>query len=91
MCVPVTLARRFTCKALFFRVVMLGSTQRSLPCEVRSILSWFFAAVQKLLQISKFSLTGYRECSPSFVWVSVLRREATANLATGCRNNPDTI
>jgi hypothetical protein len=31
-----------------------------------------FAAVQKLLQISIFSLTGYRECSQSFVWVGVL-------------------
>jgi hypothetical protein len=51
---------------------MLGSNQRPLPCEVRSILSWLFAAVQKFLQISIFSLTGYRECSPLFVWVGVL-------------------
>jgi len=51
---------------------MLGSNQRPLPCEGRSLLSWLFAAVQKLLQISIFSLTGYRECSPLFVWVGVL-------------------
>jgi hypothetical protein len=56
----------------FYEWAMLGSNQRPLPCEVRSITSWLFAAVQKLLQISIFSLTGYRECSQSFVWVGVL-------------------
>ena len=58
--------------AIYLEWAMLGSNQRPLPCEVRSILSWLFAAVQKFLQISIFSLTGYRECSPLFVWVGVL-------------------
>jgi hypothetical protein len=34
-------------------------------------MSWLFADVQKLLQISIFSLECYRECSPLFTWVSV--------------------
>ena len=34
-------------------------------------MSWLFADVPKLLQISIFSLTGYRECSPLFAWVGV--------------------
>jgi hypothetical protein len=64
---------RFSCKmTLFPKWAMLGSNQRPLPCEVRSILSWLFAAVQKLLQISIFSLEDHRECSPLFVWVGVL-------------------
>src|SRR5919112_5988024 len=35
-------------------------------------MSWLFVGVQKLLQISIFSLAGYRECSQLFVWVGVL-------------------
>ena len=56
----------------FWEWAMLGSNQRPLPCEIKSITSWLFTAVQKLLQISIFSLTGYRECSLSFVWVGIL-------------------
>jgi hypothetical protein len=32
---------------LFPKWAMLGSNQRPLPCEVRSITSWLFAGVQK--------------------------------------------
>ena len=56
----------------FNKWAMLGSNQRPLPCEVRSILSWLFAAVQKLLQISGFLSGTLRACSPMFVWVGVL-------------------
>ena len=35
-------------------------------------MSWLFAVVQKLLQISKFSLAGHRVCSLLFSWVGVL-------------------
>jgi hypothetical protein len=35
-------------------------------------MSWWFAAVQKLLQISIFSLAGYRVCSLLFAWDGVL-------------------
>jgi hypothetical protein len=51
---------------------MLGSNQRPLPCEVRSVLSWLFAAVQKYLQISIFFLRSCRPCSSLFAWVGVL-------------------
>src|SRR5215218_5377072 len=34
-------------------------------------MSWLFAGVQKFLQISIFSLTGYRGCSPLFARVGV--------------------
>src|SRR5215213_10182711 len=56
---------------IFWEWAMLGSNQRPLPCEVRSIMSWLFATVQKYLQISIFSLRGYRKCSLLFVWVGV--------------------
>ena len=35
-------------------------------------MSWLFAAVQKLLQISIFFLRSCRSCSSLFVWVGVL-------------------
>src|SRR5918994_1860588 len=51
---------------------MRGSNQQLLPCEVRSIMSWLFAAVQKCLQIRIFFLRFCRLCSSLFVWVGVL-------------------
>jgi hypothetical protein len=51
---------------------MLGSNQRPLPCEGRSITSWSFATVQKHLQTGTFSVNMSRVCSPLFVWVGVL-------------------
>jgi hypothetical protein len=51
---------------------MLGSNQRPLPCESRSITSWLFAGVQKDLQNRAFVGRGIRVCSPLFVWVGVL-------------------
>jgi hypothetical protein len=51
---------------------MLGSNQRPLPCEVRSVMSWLFAGVQKYLQISTFLLRSYRPCSSLFAGVGVL-------------------
>jgi hypothetical protein len=62
----------FTSFAGIYWWAMLGSNQRPLPCECRSIMSWLFVTVQKYLQISIFSLRGYGECSPLFVWVGVL-------------------
>jgi hypothetical protein len=50
---------------------MLGSNQRPLPCEVRALLSWMFAVVQKYLQISIFFLRPCCPCSSMFVWVGV--------------------
>jgi hypothetical protein len=51
---------------------MLGSNQRPLPCEGRSITPWLFAAVQKYLQMRAFFSSGIRACSQLFVWVGVL-------------------
>jgi hypothetical protein len=51
---------------------MLGSNQRPLPCEVRSILSWLFAAVHNRLQNRPFVSGSIHVCSPLFVWVGVL-------------------
>jgi hypothetical protein len=51
---------------------MLGSNQRPLPCEDRSITSWLFAGVQKCLQNRPFVGRGIRACSPLFGWVGVL-------------------
>jgi hypothetical protein len=56
----------------FYEWAMLGSNQRPLPCEGRSITLWLFATVQKYLQNSAFSLSRSRVCSPLFVWVGVL-------------------
>jgi hypothetical protein len=53
------------------KLAMLGSNQRPLPCEVRSVTSWLFADVQKVLQISGFLSGTLRACSPMFVWVGV--------------------
>src|SRR5215217_7698095 len=41
------------------------------PCKGESTTSRLFADVQKLLQITIFSLIGFRECSPLFVQVGV--------------------
>jgi hypothetical protein len=51
---------------------MLGSNQRPLPCEGRSIRSQLFAGVQKHLQNSVFTSGNICDCSPLFVWVGVL-------------------
>ncbi len=51
---------------------MLGSNQRPLPCESRSVISQLFASVQKSLQISILSLVSYRRRPPLFAWVGVL-------------------
>ncbi len=51
---------------------MLGSNQRPLPCEGRSITSWLFATVQKYLQTGTFILSDCRHCSQLFAWVGVL-------------------
>jgi len=51
---------------------MLGSNQRPLPCESRSITSWLFAGVQKYLQINGFLGGILRVCSPMFARVGVL-------------------
>ena len=51
---------------------MLGSNQRPLPCEGRSVTPWLFADVQKYLQNCAFYVTRSRACSPLFVWVGVL-------------------
>jgi hypothetical protein len=51
---------------------MLGSNQRPLPCEGRSITSWLFAGVQKYLQNRTFASTDIRTRSQLFVWVGVL-------------------
>ena len=48
---------------------MLGSNQRPLPCEGSTTMSWLFTGVQKLLQISIFSLLSCCGCSPLFAWV----------------------
>ena len=39
--------------AIFLEWAMLGSNQRPLPCEGRSLCSQLFASVQKLLQTGK--------------------------------------
>ena len=51
---------------------MLGSNQRPLPCESRSITSWLFVTVQKYLQISISLHIFCRPCSSLFAWVGVL-------------------
>src|SRR3954468_24856508 len=51
---------------------MLGSNQRPLPCEGRSITSCLFAGVQKYLQIEGFHSGILRVRLPLFVWVGVL-------------------
>jgi len=56
----------------FSEWAMLGSNQRPLPCESRSIRSWLFVTVQKHLQISISSHIFCRPCSSLFAWVGVL-------------------
>jgi hypothetical protein len=51
---------------------MLGSNQRPLPCEVRSMMSPTFAGVQKVLQNRAFTSRSIRVCLPPFAWVGVL-------------------
>ena len=48
---------------------MLGSNQRPLPCEGRSVTSWLFADVQKGLQKEAFLTNVCRGCSSVFAWV----------------------
>jgi hypothetical protein len=55
----------------FLRWAMLDSNQRPPPCKGDTITPWLFANVQKLLQISKFSLARYHGCSLLFTWVGV--------------------
>jgi len=59
-------------KCYFLEWAMLGSNQRPLPCEGRSITSWWFAGVQKYLQNSVLTSGSIRVCSPLFAWVGVL-------------------
>ena len=58
--------------AVFTKWAMLGSNQRPLPCEGRSITSWLFAGVHKYLQDAVFSSRRVRVCSLLFAWVGVL-------------------
>jgi hypothetical protein len=51
---------------------MLGSNQRPLPCEGRSMTSWLCGGVQKCLENGVLYLRMFRVCSPVFVWVGVL-------------------
>ena len=51
---------------------MLRSNQHPLLCKVRSIMSWLFAGVQKVLQNGIFAFGGIRVRSSLFVWVGVL-------------------
>jgi hypothetical protein len=57
---------------IFWEWAMLGSNQRPLPCEVRSLMSWLFTGVQKTLQNRPFTAGCIRLCSWLFVWVGVL-------------------
>ena len=57
--------------AAFLKWAMLDLNQRPPPCKGGSIISWLFADVQKLLQISAFALAGHRGCSLLSVWVGV--------------------
>src|SRR5215211_4969536 len=67
---------------------MLGSNQRPLPCEGRSITPWLFADVQKHLQNCAFYVTGSRACSPLFVWVGVLMHLCREGEGVGPRTFP---
>jgi hypothetical protein len=69
---PGSWPRFYLQRQYFSEWAMLGSNQRPLPCEGRSITSWLFAGVQKYLQMSMSFLTSCRPCSPLFVWVGVL-------------------
>jgi hypothetical protein len=51
---------------------MLRSNQHPLLCKVRSIMSWLFAGVQKVLQNGVFAFGGIRVRSSLFVRVGVL-------------------
>src|SRR5215213_8997257 len=51
---------------------MLGSNQRPLPCEGRSITPWLFAGVQKYLRNDVSLESVCCDCSPSFARVGVL-------------------
>src|SRR5215208_4865791 len=57
---------------IFWEWAMLGSNQRPLPCEGRSITMWLFATVQKYLQNRPFAAGCIRLCSPLFAGVGVL-------------------
>jgi hypothetical protein len=62
----------FLQKGLFSEWAMLGSNQRPLPCEGRSIRSWSFMTVQKYLQNRVLPSGSIRVYSPLFAWVGVL-------------------
>jgi hypothetical protein len=62
----------FPAKQYFSAWAMLGSNQRPLPCEGRSMTSWLFGGVQKCLENGVLYLSMFRACSPVFVWVGVL-------------------
>ncbi len=51
---------------------MLGSNQRSLPCEVKAIMPLVFVVVKKSLQNCVFVSGNIRVCSPPSAWVGVL-------------------
>jgi hypothetical protein len=57
---------------VFWGWAMLGSNQRPLSCEVRSITSWLFTGVQKCLQNRTIVSVSIHVCSLLFVWVGVL-------------------
>jgi hypothetical protein len=62
---------RFTCKTWELRSGPDETRTRDLPCEGSMIMSWWFAGVQKNLQISILSLLPCRQCSQLFAWVGV--------------------
>jgi hypothetical protein len=51
---------------------MLGTNQRPLPREYRSMTSWLFAVVQITCKTTNVFLSTRRGCSPLFAWVGVL-------------------
>jgi hypothetical protein len=69
---PILVYCIFPAKQYFSGWAMLGSNQRPLPCEGRSITSWLFAGVQNYLQNRPFVSGSIHVCSPLFVWVGVL-------------------
>jgi hypothetical protein len=69
---PILVFCIFPAKQYYSEWAMLGSNQRPLPCESRSITSWLFAGVQKYLQNCTFASTDIRTRSQLFVWVGVL-------------------
>ena len=56
---------------------MLGSNQRSLPCEVSIIVCWRFLEVAKSLQISTLFVYFFSRVFGIFVWVAAHRVRST--------------